>query len=59
MGSGAEALAICVAPAVVSWMITYRFVQARVSRLQRLIEEQERVVDARHGSAVRPTTGRS
>jgi signal transduction histidine kinase/class 3 adenylate cyclase len=44
----AEALAICVAAAVVSWLITHRFGQARLSRLQGLIEEQERVVDARH-----------
>jgi signal transduction histidine kinase/class 3 adenylate cyclase len=43
-----EALGICVAPAMVAWMITRRFVQARVARLQSLIEEQERVVDARH-----------
>lgn len=44
----AEALGICLAPAIVSWMITHRFVQARLARLRGLIEEQERVVDTRH-----------
>jgi signal transduction histidine kinase/class 3 adenylate cyclase len=46
--SAAEALVICVVPAVMSWMIASHFMRARVRRLQDLIEKQERVVDARH-----------